>query len=151
MNVKDMPCLVLGLLTKHPEEEDNSFGGNLLKELSIMHERAQKVMKSMAKALWSTVTPPEGMAELVNRFKGARHHFELWKISACREGAREAWAMVKTRFTELKPEHKARVGPAWPDGQEIPLRLVYDQVMPTARYSQEDCPLDSLIHNLDKE
>ena len=116
-----------------------------------MHERARKAMKSMVKPLWLTETPLEGMSELANRFKGDRCRFELWKISACREGAREAWAMVKTRFTKLEPEHMARVGPAGPDGQEIPLRLVYYQVMPVARYSQEDCALDSLIDNTDKE
>jgi hypothetical protein len=122
-----------------------------LKELSRVHERARKAMKSMVKVLWPTDMPPEGMAELANRFKGARRRFEIWKISACREGAREAWAMVKTRFTKLEPEHMARVGPAGLDGQEIPLRLVYDRVMPAARYSQEDCALDSIIDNLDKE
>ena len=66
-----------------PEEEVSSFGGNLLKEMSTVHERARKAMKSMVKALWPIETPLEGMAELANRFKGARHHFELWKISAC--------------------------------------------------------------------
>ena len=33
MNVKDLSCLVLGLLTEWPEEEGNLFGGNLLKEV----------------------------------------------------------------------------------------------------------------------
>lgn len=140
-----------GLLTGRPAKEVNSFGGNILKELSIVHERARRAMKSMAGALWPAETPPDCMAALANCFKGARRRFELWKISACRERAREAWAMVKIRFTKLEPEHMARVGPVGPDRQEIPLRLVYDQVMPAARYSQEDCALDSLIDNTDKE
>jgi hypothetical protein len=150
VSVKDMPFLVLGHLTRRPKEEMNSFGGNLLKELSIVHERARKAMKSLAKTLWLTETPPEGMAKLASRYKGARCRFELWKTSACREGAREAWAMVKTRFTKLEPEHMAHVGPAGPDGQEIPLHLVYDQVMLAARFSREDCALDNIIDNLDK-
>ena len=45
--------------------------------------------------------------------------------------------MVKTRFTKLDPEYLARVGPVGPDGQEVPLHLVYDKVMPAARISQE--------------
>jgi hypothetical protein len=90
----------------------------------------------MFKALWPGEAAPEGMTELANHFKGARRRFELWKMSACREGAREAWAMVKTHFTKLDPEHLARVGPVGPDGQEVPLHLVYDQVMPAARTSQ---------------
>jgi hypothetical protein len=146
-----MPHLLLGLLTGRPEEEASSFRGNLLKELSIIHERARKAMKSMVKALWLNEMPPEGMAELANRFKGARHRFELWKMSACQEGEWDAWAMVKTRFTKLVPEHLARVGLVGLDEQEVPLHLVYDQVMPAARISQEDCTLDTIIDNLDQD
>ena len=61
------------------------------------------------------------MEELVQLLKGARRRFRLWKISACREGAREAWAMVKTRYTKLDPNRMARVGPLGSDGKEIPL------------------------------
>ena len=88
---------------------------------------------------------------MANHFKGARRRFELWKILACREGAREAWAKVKTQFTKIELEHMAHVGLVGPDGQEIPLCLVYDQVMSATRYSQEDCALDNLIDNIDKE
>ena len=45
----------------------------------------------------------------------------------------------------------ARVGPHGPDGKEIPLNFVCDQVMIAAKYSQEDCRLDSLIDGIDKE
>ena len=100
-----------------------------------MHARARKAMRSMVKALWPSDTPLECMEGLANLFKGARRRFELWKTSACREGAREAWAMVKTRFTKLDPNHMARVGPHGLDGKEIPLNLVYDQVMIAAKYS----------------
>jgi hypothetical protein len=128
--------LMLGLLTGWPGEEVQSFGGNVLKELSVVHEKARKAMKNMVKALWPTEVAPDDMAELANRFKGAQQRFDLWKISSYQEGAREAWAMVKTRFTKLEPEQMDRVGPVGPDGQEIPLHLVYDQVMPGARFSQ---------------
>ena len=100
-------------------------------------------MRSMTKALWPAETPPEGMSKLADRFKGARCYFELWKTSACREGAREAWAMIKTCYTGLNPDRMARVGPVGSDGQEVSLHLVYDQVMPAARLSQEDCSLDT--------
>ena len=117
----------------------------------MVHVRARKAMKSMVKALRPTDTPIENMEGLANLFKGARCRFELWKTSACREGARKAWAMVKTRFTRLNPNHMARVGPHGPDGKEIPLNLEYDQVMIAAKYSQEDCRLVSLIDGIDKE
>ena len=105
----------------------------------------------MAKALWPSDDTPGSMEGLVDLMKGAWHRFELWKTSAFREGAREAWAMVKMRYTGLDPNHMARVGHQGPDGKEIPLNLVYDQVMIAAKYSQQDCKLDSLIDGLERE
>ena len=94
--------------------------------------------------------PPESMEGLADLFKGAQRHFELWKTSACREGARVAGEMVKTCYTGLESNHMARVGPQGPDGKEIPVNLVYDQVMIAVKYSQEDCSLNSLIGGIDK-
>ena len=124
---------------------------DVLKELSKLHERTQNTMKNMAKALRPSDVPPESMEGLVDVFKGARRRFELWKTSACREGAREAWAMVKTRYTGLDLNHMARVGPQGPDGKEIPVNLVYDQVMIAGKYSPEDCKLDNIIDGLERE
>ena len=91
------------------------------------------------------------MEDLANMFNDARRRFKRWKKSACREGAREAWAMVKIRFTKLDPNHMAWVGPQGPDFKEIPVNLVYDQVMVAAKYSQEDFKLHSLIDGIDKD
>ena len=91
------------------------------------------------------------MGELVDMLQGARRRFRLWKMSACRQGAREAWAMVKMRYTMLYPNHMAEVGPAGPDGQEIPVSLVYDQVALAAKYSHQDCKLDSMLDGIEEE
>ena len=91
------------------------------------------------------------MKELVELYKGARRPIRLWKISACREGAREAWARVKTRYTKLDPNRMARVGPLGSDGKEIPVSLVYNQVEVAAKYSQQDCKLDSLLDGIEQE
>ena len=93
-------------------------------------------MQGGAQALWPSGFLPNGMGELVDMLEGARRCFRLWKMSACRQGAREAWAMVKTQYTKLDPNHMAEVGPAGPDGQEILVSLVYDQVALAAKYSQ---------------
>ena len=106
-----------GILTGYSEEEMYGFSGDLLQELSLAHEQARQAMRSVAKALWPSASPPGSMEELVQLFKGARRCFRLWKIPACREGAREAWAMVKTRYTKLDPNHMARVGPLGSDGK----------------------------------
>ena len=82
-------------------------------------------MQGIAQALWPSVSLPEGIGELAEKLKGARRHFRLWKISACHQGAREAWAMMKTRYTKSDPNHMA----------EIPVILVYGQVELAAKYS----------------
>ena len=91
------------------------------------------------------------MEELLEIFKGARWRFRLWKISACREGVQEAWAMVKTQYTKLDPNHMARVRPLGLNGEEIRFSLVYDQVSVAAKYSQQDCKLDSLLDGIEEE
>ena len=103
-------------------------------------------MKGVTQALWPSVSLPKGLGELVERLQGARQRFRLWKISACRQCAREAWAMVKTRYTKADPNHMAEVGPAGPDGKEIPMSLVYGQVELAAKYSQHDCKLRISTH-----
>ena len=133
----------VGMLTGRPAEEMPGSAGDLLPELSQLHEQVLQVMQGIAQALWPSMSPPGGMGELIEKLKGARRCFRLWKISACGQGAREAWAMVKTRYTKADPNHMAEVGPMGPDGQEIPVSLVYDQVALAAKYSQQDCKLDS--------
>ena len=106
-----------GILMGRPEEEVSGSASDLLQRLSQVHEHARLAMRSVAKALWPSASPPGSMEELVELFKGARRRIRLWKISACREGAREAWAMVKTRYTKLDPNHMARIGPRGPDAR----------------------------------
>ena len=81
------------------------------------------------------ISMTEGLGELAEKLKGVRRRFQLWKISACCQGAREAWAMVKTRYTKADPNHMAEVSPVRPDGKEIPVSLVYGQVELAAKYS----------------
>ena len=76
------------------------------------------------------------MGELVEMLKGARRRFHLWKLLAYRQCAREARAIVKTRYTKVDPNHIAEVRPVGSDGKEIPVSLVYDQVALAAKYSQ---------------
>ena len=72
----------------------------------------------------------------------------MWKMPAYHQGAREAWAMVKTRYTKADPNHMAEVGPVGPDGKEIPVSLMYGQVELAAKYSQRDCKLDNLLDGI---
>ena len=89
------------MLTGRPAEEMSGSTGDLLPELSQLHERVRQAMQGVVQALWPSLSMPEGLGELAEKLKGARQRFRLWKISACRQGAREAWAMVKTRYTKV--------------------------------------------------
>ena len=59
--------------------------------------------------------------------------------------------MVKMRYTKADPNHIAEVGPVGPDGKEIPINLVYDQVELAAKYSQQDCRLNNLLDDIEEE
>ena len=131
-----------GMLTGRPEEEMSGSQGD---PRAVPTTRASSASSAgVAQAMWRSASPPGSMEELVKLFQGARPRFRLWKISACREGVREAWDMVKTRYTKLDLNHMAWVGPRGSDGHEIPVSLVYDQVKIAAKFSQQDCKLDSL-------
>ena len=108
-------------------------------------------MSGVVQALWPALSLPKGLGELAEKLQGVRQRFRLWKILACRQGAREAWAMVKTRYKKADPNHMAEVGPVGPDGKEIPVSLVYSQVELTAKFSQRDCKLDSLLDGIEEE
>ena len=67
-----MRFVPVALLTGRPEGEVFEFQGDLLQELSKVHERAPKAVQNMAKALWPSDSPPGLMGELAELFKGAR-------------------------------------------------------------------------------
>ena len=141
----------VGVLTGRPAEEMPVSTGDLLPELLQLHERIRRAMSGVVQALWPSVSLPEGLGGLADKLQGVRQRFRLWKISACCQGAREAWAMVKTRYTKADPNHMAEVGPVGPDGKEIPVSLVYGQVKLAAKYSQQDCKLGSLLDGIEEE
>ena len=149
--VVDYIAVIAGVLTNRPEEEVSGSSSDLLQGVWQLHKQARQAMQSVAKALWPSDPPLGSMEKLLELFKGVRRRIRLWKISACREGAREAWVMVKTRYTKMDPNHMARVGPVGSNGEEIPVSLVYDQVEVAARYSQQDCKLDRLLDGIEEE
>ena len=124
------------MLTDRPAEEMPGSAGDLLPELLQLHERFRQAMQGIVQAMWPSLSMPEGLGELTKKLEGVRQRFRLWKISACRQGAREGWAMVKTRYTKADPYHMAEVGPIGPDGKEIPVSLAYGQVELAGKYSQ---------------
>ena len=74
--------MVAGILTGCLEEEVSGSSSDLLQRLSQVHEQARLAMRSVAKALWPSASPPGSMEELVELFKGVWRRIRLWKISA---------------------------------------------------------------------
>ena len=54
----------VGVLTGRPAKEMPGSTGDLLHELSQLHERVWQVMPGVAQALWPSVSMPEGLGEL---------------------------------------------------------------------------------------
>ena len=125
--------------------------GDQLPELLQLLERVRQAMSGVIQALWLALSLPEGLGELAEKLQGVRQRFRLWKILACRQGAREAWAMVKTRYKKADPNHMAEVGPVGPDEKEIPVSLGYSQGELAAKFSKRDCKLDSLLDGIEEE
>ena len=111
-------------------EEMSGSTGDQLPELVQLLERVRQAMSGVVQVLWPSVSLPEGLGGLAEKLQGVRRRLRLWKILACRQGAREAWAMVKTQYPKADPNHMAEVGPTGPNGKEIPVSLMYGQVHP---------------------
>ena len=139
------------MLTGLPAEEMPVSTGDQLPELLQLIERVRQAMCGAIQALWPAFSLPEGLGEIAEKLQGVQQRFHLWKISACRQGAREAWAMVKTRYKKADPNHMAEVGPVGPDGKEINVSLVYGQIELAAKFSQQDCKLDNLLDGIEEE
>ena len=80
----------VGLLIGRPAEEMPGSTGDLLPELLQLHERVWQAMQGVVQAMWPSLSMPEGLGELADKLKGVWQRFRLWKISSCRQGAREA-------------------------------------------------------------
>ena len=113
----------------------------MVDEIQIVHRQARRALHRMCSVLWPEETTPSLLSDLIEKLRGAAKHFDIWKKFACREGAREAWAMLKTRFTSIDTERLSRVGPKGPDGEEIPTSLMYSEILTAARNSQRDYSL----------
>ena len=68
----------VGMLMGRPAEEIPGSAGDLLSELSQLHEQVRQVMHGIARALCPSVSLPEGIGELAEKLKGARRRFRLW-------------------------------------------------------------------------
>ena len=80
----------VSVLIGRPAEEMPVSTGDQLPELLQLLEQVRQAMSGVVQALWPALSLPEGLGELVEKLQGVRQRFRLWKISAYRQGAREA-------------------------------------------------------------
>lgn len=77
-----------------------SSAGNVLSpkdglmQLGALHQVTTSAMGVVFWALWPQEKPPVDQTELARCLQEARRRIRTWKISACQEGARQAWAML---------------------------------------------------------
>ena len=64
-----------GMLTGRPAKEMPASVGDLLPELSRLHEQVRQAMQGIAQALWPAISLPAGIGELAEKLKGARRRF----------------------------------------------------------------------------
>ena len=57
------------MLTGRPAEEMPGSTGDLLPELSQLHEQVRQVMQGIAQALWPSASPPGGLGEITEKLK----------------------------------------------------------------------------------
>ena len=81
----------VGMLTGHPEEEMPGSAGDLLPELSQLHEQVWQVMQGVAQALWPSVSLPEGVAELGSREHSGASDYGRYQPADKAQGKPRPW------------------------------------------------------------
>jgi hypothetical protein len=97
--------------------------------LGALHQLARLSMGIIFWALWPQEKLPDDQAELARCLQEARRCIRTWKILACQEGARQAWAMLLTHFPTLEMKDIALVRPKDDDGKEIKADAMVERVI----------------------
>lgn len=96
-------------------------------------------------ALWPNEQLPITFFSLAQKLRGAVPRFDLWKCSACLEGAREAYVAVKKHWPLMKLEEIAHGSP---EGKDRQPQQYYHKVMPAARVTKTKCTKDRILDGL---
>ena len=138
-----------GMLTGRPEEEMSGLSDAAR---AVANARASSAGNAeCCQGLMAIRLPSRKYGGACTAIQGSAAAFPIVEDIGLPRGRAEAWAMVTTRYTKLDPNHMARVGPLGSNGEEIPVSFVYDQVEVAAKYSQQDCRLDSLLDGIEEE
>ena len=93
-------------------------------------------MRSIIDHLWPKGPKPDSYFGLVQRLFGARAQMDAMKRSACIEGARMAFARVKTYWADMEATVIANPSPT---GSQDPTEHYFEQVIEGARLIESQC------------
>ena len=103
-----------------------------LKQMAELHKAADQAMKGFIVRLWPGDALPNSFFGLVRRLVDACPRLEVVKRSVCIEGARRAFARVKTQWVKLDTMKPIKEGP--PEGKEHRHpKMYYEGVLSGAR------------------
>ena len=115
-----------------------------LKQLVELHRLAELAMKDLIVRLWPADPIPSSYFGLVQRLVSACPRLEAVKRSVCIEGARMAFARVKTHWAKLDAKKLMTEGP--PEGKEHRRPEHYfDGVLEGSRLVAEQCSKDVIF------
>ena len=105
---------------------------------------AELAMKDLIVRLWPAEPMPGSYFGLVNRLVSACPRLEVVKRSVCIEGARMAFARVKTHWAKMDAKKLMTEGP--PEGKEHRRpELYFDGVLEGSRLVAEQCAKDVIF------
>ena len=115
-----------------------------LKQLVELHRLAELAMKDLIVRLWPAEPIPSSYLGLVKRLVSACPRLEAVKRSVCIEGARMAFAHVKTHWAKLDAKKLMNERP--PEGKEHRRpELYFDSVLVGSRLVAEQCSKDVIF------
>ena len=109
-----------------------------------LHKLSGSAMMDIIVRLWPTKTIPNSYFGLVQRLVDAVPRINAVKRSTCIEGARMAFAHVKTYWTKMKATYIAVKSP--PEGKDhYPPEHYFEDVLGGARLIEGQCSKDIMF------
>ena len=115
-----------------------------LKQLVELHKSAELAMKDLIVRLWPAEPVPSSYFGLVKRLVNACLRLETVKWSVCIEGARMAFARVKTHWAKLDAKKLMTEGPSEGKEHHRP-ELYFDGVLKGSRLVADKCSKDVIF------
>ena len=125
-------------------QERPSLLNDQMVQWAELHRISGAAMKNVVVHLWPTEPIPSSYFGLVQRLAGAVPRIDAVKRSACIEGARMAFARIKTFWGKMKVIDVATRNP--PKGKDRPEPEHYfDDVLEAARLIEGQCSKDIMF------